>query len=150
MDIITRKLLLNQRFDNNLQSSQIETDSTWASENEILSTAHLLKTNTYTYTFSGNSWWRWVSFSGKFFELSIEIFNHSIYLNHTNGNYYDIVLEVSIRIPNVISNSSTKQTGVSYSNNESNIKQCTPPTKSSPKNISNLQKYFIDQSMKQF
>ena len=77
-----------ESIDDYIKSSRMRVSGTWSSEIEILAAAHLLQCDIYTY--SDN---RWLKFS----PLQIDNDRYrtdGIYLNHTNQNHYDVVLDV--------------------------------------------------------
>ena len=62
----------------------------WATEVEIMAVAHMLETDIYTF---GNTC-RWYIFSGKMAEIGSVTSDAGIYLNHSHGIHYDVVLSV--------------------------------------------------------
>ena len=62
----------------------------WATEVEIMAVAHMLETDIYTF---GNAC-RWYIFSGKMAEIGSVTSDAGIYLNHSHGIHYDVVLSV--------------------------------------------------------
>lgn len=64
----------------------------WATETEIFATEHLFKTDVYilVYGQSGKTFF-WLKFSAKFIDPTVVSSDKAIYLNHRNGNHYDIV-----------------------------------------------------------
>lgn len=64
----------------------------WATENEIFSMALYLKTNIYVY--SENTGWQTFDKTGSLINHVISKKEKSIYLNNTNSNHYDVVIDV--------------------------------------------------------
>ena len=62
----------------------------WATEVEMMAVAHMLETDIYTF---GNTC-RWYIFSGKMAEIGSVTSDAGIYLNHSHGIHYDVVLSV--------------------------------------------------------
>lgn len=70
--------------------SAMKQDGNWATELEILSLAHMLSVDIFTYSES-----RWIKFSGQNVCSSIQSKAGGLYLNHRDGNHYDVVLDVA-------------------------------------------------------
>ena len=62
----------------------------WATEVEIMAVAHMLETDIYTFA----NTCRWYIFSGKMAEIGSVTSDAGIYLNHSHGIHYDVVLSV--------------------------------------------------------
>ena len=62
--------------------------------NKLFATAHLLKTDIYIYGKSGKIF-SWLKFTADFIDPTIVSSDKAIYLNHTNGNHYDVVKSTS-------------------------------------------------------
>ena len=84
----------NEEVKSYIQSSKNMQPRTWATHVEIFTTAHLLKTDIYIYTKCGNSF-KWLKHSGKFLDTNLAVEKSAVYLQHTNGNHYDVVLSTS-------------------------------------------------------
>lgn len=72
-------------------------NGSWATEVEIFDMAHLLATDIYTYTLHGGiERWTWMKFSGSFMDRHLQVRpGTGIYLQHTNRNHYEVVLDVT-------------------------------------------------------
>ena len=72
-------------------ASKMKQMGTWATEVEIIAAAHLLCTDIYTFTFTGQRH-EWLKYSGSIVQPSLISHDKSIYLNHANRNHYEVVL----------------------------------------------------------
>ena len=77
----------------------IKNDKVWGTDIEILAACSLLKTDIYTYTKVGDVY-KWNKFSISMLNGSAPENDCAIYINHTNGVHYDIVLDVGIAFYN--------------------------------------------------
>lgn len=96
--LVCNYLLQNQNFfksylrpaDNSIQShlssTQMIREGTWATEIEILAVSHILKLDIYTYSDDC-----WLKYSAE----STHQRKGSIYLDHKDGNHYNVVLSTS-------------------------------------------------------
>jgi len=75
--------------ESNIRYSKMTKSGLWATEIELFATEHLLKTDVYIYGQSGKTFF-WLKFSAKFIDPTVVSSDEAIYLNHTNGNHYDI------------------------------------------------------------
>ncbi|CAC5398502.1 unnamed protein product [Mytilus coruscus] len=75
--------------------NQINIPGSWATEVEMFVTSDLLRTNIFTYVNTGNNSYKWNKFDANYLNPNIRTDETGIYLNHTNGNHYDIVLSSS-------------------------------------------------------
>ncbi|XP_052075796.1 uncharacterized protein LOC127713867 [Mytilus californianus] len=75
--------------------NQINIPGSWATEVEIFVASDLLRTNIFTYVNTGNNSYKWNKFDANYLNPNIRTDEIGIYLNHTNGNHYDIVLSTS-------------------------------------------------------
>lgn len=82
-------LRYNGNINNYLLESKMQQCATWATEVEIFTASHMLRTNIYVYTKSGV---HWVWLQHKTINSSE---NMGIYLYHRNQNHYDVVLTTS-------------------------------------------------------
>lgn len=62
----------------------------WATELEILALAHMLRIDVFTYSDG-----RWLKFSGQIFYSSLHSKAGRLYLDHKDGNQYDVVIDVA-------------------------------------------------------
>ncbi|CAG2249461.1 unnamed protein product [Mytilus edulis] len=75
--------------------NQINIPGSWATEVEIFVASNLLRTHIFTYVNTGNNSYKWTKFDANYLNPNIITDETGIYLNHTNGNHYDIVLSTS-------------------------------------------------------
>jgi hypothetical protein len=94
-DKIKSFLQANHTAKSYIKNSNMTKSGIWASEVEIFATAHLLKTDIYIYGKSGKTF-SWLKFSAAFIDSTVVSSDKAIYLNHTNGNHYDVVKSTSI------------------------------------------------------
>lgn len=62
---------------------------TWATEFEIIAMSHMLNVNIFTYSDCA-----WKKYSGSLVDRLFPPIDGSIYLNHVNGNHYNVVESV--------------------------------------------------------
>lgn len=74
-------------------------DGNWATELEILSLAHMLSVDIFTYSES-----RWIKFSGQNVCSSMHSKAGGLYLDHRYGNHYDVVLDVAESLEDEVNN----------------------------------------------
>ncbi|XP_062612107.1 uncharacterized protein LOC134273904 [Saccostrea cucullata] len=79
-----------------LLSSKMTQEGIWATELEILATAHMLNVDIYTY-----SDMRWLQFSGHDLCAESGDQGEAIYLYHREQNHYDVVLQVTSRLAKI-------------------------------------------------
>ena len=72
----------------------MDTAGTWATFVEIMTSAHMLKTDIYTYTIYGSKL-TWTKTSGRIMDKKLKTSNKRIYLNHKNLNLFEVVLSTS-------------------------------------------------------
>ena len=70
------------------QSRKTE-NNVWATEVEIMSMAHLLQTDIYTYSKYGTDL-KWLKHPAHFVDNSVSVNDRSIYLDHQTGDHYDV------------------------------------------------------------
>ena len=77
-----------------LKRSGMCRNAVWASEVEIFASAHYLKTDIFVYSLVGHrqQWLRHIS--AQLVEPQCAVSGKSIYLQHTHGNHYDVVMAV--------------------------------------------------------
>ncbi|XP_053403150.1 uncharacterized protein LOC123564956 [Mercenaria mercenaria] len=68
-------------------------NNVWATQAEIISMAHLLRTNIYTYSKYGNQM-KWLNHTAHFVDNSVQLNEKSIYLDHHTGDHFDVVITV--------------------------------------------------------
>ena len=97
-DIVEVNFLNSRTLENYLSSSQMPSNSTWATEVEIYTAAHMLNTNIYIYSIYAQAQqghqWKWLLHSPTLLDHTLQPSNRSIYLYHRNQNHYDVVLSV--------------------------------------------------------
>jgi hypothetical protein len=81
----------NGNINNYLLESKMQQSATWATEVEIFTASHMLRTTIYVYTKSGVHW-VWLQHKTTGIDSSE---NMGIYLYHRNLNHYDVVLTTS-------------------------------------------------------
>ena len=81
-----------QSVEDYIQVSQMAELGKYATEVEIIVTAHLLQTDIYTYMVDE----RWLKYSCNFVDTTIPSQNRSIYLKHCNANHYELVTNIEI------------------------------------------------------
>ena len=72
----------------------MSSQGTWGSDIEIFAASSLLSTDIYVYTKVGNSY-KWHKFSRSMLDSTLPSNKTSIYLQHTNGVHFDVVLDVN-------------------------------------------------------
>lgn len=78
-----------------LNGSQMARSTVWSTDVEILAASSLLETDIYVYTKVGDTF-KWHKFSKSTLQNgSVPRNDCAIYLNHTGGVHYDVVLDVS-------------------------------------------------------
>nr|XP_054775560.1 uncharacterized protein LOC129284114 [Lytechinus pictus]XP_054775561.1 uncharacterized protein LOC129284114 [Lytechinus pictus]XP_054775563.1 uncharacterized protein LOC129284114 [Lytechinus pictus] len=75
-----------------LKCQKIMENGVWATEVEILVAAKMLGVDIYVYD---EELKRWHIYGGQITRMGVVTTNKGIYLNHTDGNHYDVVLSVS-------------------------------------------------------
>ena len=95
----------------------------WATDVEIFSACSLLQTDIFVYTKVGQGC-KWQKFSKSMLNESTPINDRAIYLNHTGGVHYDVVLEVDfyLRPSNELYNTKKKRARDNLTN------ECNQPT----------------------
>ncbi|WAR00548.1 OTU7-like protein [Mya arenaria] len=76
-----------------IKQTNMNQDRVWGTEVELFAASHMLKTNILIYTRSGHGW-QWQKISGNFLQSSMVMNNRCIYLQHTGGVHYDVVVSV--------------------------------------------------------
>ena len=74
--------------------SHMARNGVWGTDIEILSAASLLSTDVFVYTKFGDTY-KWQKFSRTMLDGKKPENDCSIYLNHSNGIHYDVVLDVN-------------------------------------------------------
>ena len=93
---------MNTSLKGYLAKTKMAGNGVWGTDVEILTAASLLSADIFVYTKFGGAY-KWQRFSRTMLDGKRPESDCSIYLNHTNGNHYDVVLDVS-------TNKSTQQT----------------------------------------
>ena len=83
---------LDKHPDIYISQSGIENGGIWATDAEILTTAHLLKCDIVVYTLRGNANSEWLTHPASLRLLNAS--DNKIYLENVNGNHYDVVTHV--------------------------------------------------------
>jgi len=80
-----------------VREKKMDRNGSWATETEIFTMAHLLKTDIYTYTKpNGSESYRWLKHSGQFVDRNLQVHTQTnIYLHHANNNHFEVVLDVT-------------------------------------------------------
>ncbi|XP_060553971.1 uncharacterized protein LOC132715016 [Ruditapes philippinarum] len=117
--LCTPLLNRNEDVDQYIARTKMATNNTWATQTEIFVMSHLLKTDIFIYTNSGNNY-QWLRHSGQFLDRNMVVHNQCIYLNHHNRNHYEVVLEVA---KNSIPENFQKETIYKELQNQSNKAQ---------------------------
>ena len=86
---------MNMSLNSYLQSNNMSSQGTWGSDIEIFAASSLLSTDIYVYTKVGNSY-KWHKFSRSMLDSTLPSNKTSIYLQHTNGVHFDVVLDVCL------------------------------------------------------
>ncbi|XP_070573805.1 uncharacterized protein [Ptychodera flava] len=94
-----------QTMEQYLQQSEIAMLGKFASEVEIVASAHFLKTDIFTYMINK----RWLKYSGKMVDPHIRVDKKSIYLKHCNANHYQVVTKIKVDPSNSLENYFTSQ-----------------------------------------
>jgi hypothetical protein len=90
----------NKPLSSYLDSSKMENTDSWGTDVEIIAASSLLSTDIYVYTKVGQGdIFEWQKFSKSMLNGSKPKNTCAIYLQHTNGDHYDIVLDVSENAP---------------------------------------------------
>ena len=92
-DRITSVMPVVTTVDQYLQRSNMRQPGVWATQVELFTAAHLLKTNIYLYTRQG-ALFKWMEYSSTFIDKTSKAGAMSIYLNHKNQNHFEVVLSV--------------------------------------------------------
>ena len=125
MRVIENLLLphLSSSLSDYLNNSQVASESVWATAVEIFSACSLLQTDIYVYTKVGQGC-KWQKFSKCMLNESPPINDRAIYLNHTGGVHYDVVLEVDFDLlpSNELYNTNKKRARDNLTN------ECNQPT----------------------
>jgi hypothetical protein len=92
------KVAIQSLIDRDAQINQylnrVKQIATWATQTEVFAMAHMLKTDIYIYTKSGDRL-TWMKFSGQCIDSTMQVNEKSIYLYHTNLNHYDVAIDIS-------------------------------------------------------
>ena len=114
---------LSSSLSDYLNNSQVANESVWATDVEIFSACSLLETDIYVYTKVGQGC-KWQKFSKSMLNESPPINDRAIYLNHTGGVHYDVVLEVDFDLlpSNELYNTNKKRARDNLTN------ECNQPT----------------------
>ena len=83
---------------NYVTKSKVFQNGTWATEMEIMVLANLIETDIYIYDEQN---FKWSIFSGKDVQLGKVTSDKGIYLRHTQGIHYDVVLSVQSSQSNI-------------------------------------------------
>ena len=125
MRVIENLLLphLSSSLSDYLNNSQVASESVWATDVEIFSACSLLQTDIYVYTKVGQGC-KWHKFSKSMLNESPPVNDRAIYLNHTGGVHYDVVLEVDFDLlpSNELYNTNKKRARDNLTN------ECNQPT----------------------
>ncbi len=95
-------LSANTTMSQYISRSKMLQNGTWATQVEIFAMAHLLGTDIQIYTEyntakDGTKLFKWMNHSGKFVEQSFNTSDMCMYINHANGNHYNVVLSVTAK-----------------------------------------------------
>lgn len=90
---------LNMPLDSYLEHSRMASEGSWGSDIEIFAACSLLSTDIYVYTKVGQSF-KWQKFSTTMLNRTSPANECAIYLHHTNGVHYDVILDVGEMLPN--------------------------------------------------
>ena len=101
---------MNTSLKGYLAKTKMAGNGVWGTDVEILTAASLLSADIFVYTKFGGAY-KWQRFSRTMLDGKRPEGDCSIYLNHTNGNHYDVVLDVS-------TNKSTQQIPLSSLSND--------------------------------
>lgn len=85
---------MDSSFVEYLARTKMNKNGVWGTDVEILSAASLLRTDIYVYTKLGNTH-KWYKFSRTMLDGKLPDNDCSIYIKHTNGVHYDVVLDVT-------------------------------------------------------
>ena len=96
MSSIENLLLPHMRMSLNdyFQSSGMHQEGVWGTDIEIFGACSLLATDIYVYTNTG-AHYSWSKFSQSMLDNSAPQNMRSIYIQHTSGVHYDVVLDVN-------------------------------------------------------
>ena len=86
---------MNTSLDSYLARSHMARNGVWGTDIENLSTASLLTTDVFVYTKFGETY-KWQKFSRTMLDGKKPENDCSIYLKHSNGIHYDVVLDVNV------------------------------------------------------
>ena len=86
---------MNMSLNDYIQSTGMAQESVWGSDIEIFAASSLLSTDIYVYSNVGSNF-TWNKFSKSMLDGSPPQNTCSIYIQHTSGVDYDVVLDVSL------------------------------------------------------
>ena len=86
---------MNMSLNDYIQSTGMAQESVWGSDIEIFAASSLLSTDIYVYSNVGSNF-TWNKFSKSMLDGSPPQNTCSIYIQHTSGVHYDVVLDVSL------------------------------------------------------
>lgn len=95
--ILTSLLPPNTTRSQYIARSRMSEDKVWATQAEIISTAHLLKTDIYTYSKYGHEL-KWLKHTALFVDNTLQINEKAVYLDHHTGIHFDVVLDVGTSV----------------------------------------------------
>jgi hypothetical protein len=87
---IFNKLLKNDNVLNYLQHNKMAQNGIWATEMEIIGTAHMLSTDLVIYSQYGNHK-KWLRYSGRLLDRNLTVSDRAIFINHAGGVHYELV-----------------------------------------------------------
>ena len=90
---------VNMPSDLYLEQSRMASVGSWGTDIEIFATCSLLSTDSYVYTKAGQSF-KWEKFSTTMLNKTSPRNECAIYLHHTSGIHYDVVLDVCGNLSN--------------------------------------------------
>ena len=88
---------MNNSFKEYLNHTKMSYHGTWGSDVELIAASHLFETDIFVYTKSGYNY-KWNKFSKSMLNGFLPKNKCAIYLNHTGGVHYDVVLDVCSNI----------------------------------------------------
>jgi len=97
---LTSLLPQNTTMSQYIATSRMSEDKVWATEVEIISTAHLLQTDIYTYSKYGHEL-KWLKHTALFVDNTLQLNEKAVYLDHQTGVHFDVVLDVGTSVSSV-------------------------------------------------
>ena len=88
---------MNDSLKDYLNRTKMSRQGTWGTDVELFAASHLLDTDIFVYTKSGHDS-KWNRFSKSMLDGCLPKNKCAIYINHTGGVHFDVVLDVSSTI----------------------------------------------------